>query len=168
VSTVTFAAVDAYSISVWLHITAVVIGFGSTFALALAFPAAMQLDPRHLPYVHEIALAINQRLAGPAFLVILATGIFQTADGDWELGKFWISGTIVILLAIGALAGGYLARADRKLGAMARRDIEASGDGEVVLSEEYRRGARTEGIVGGIVGLLIVAAIFLMVTKPGA
>jgi uncharacterized membrane protein len=162
------AEIDAYSISVWLHITAVVIGLGSTFALALAFPVAMQLDPRHLPYVHEIALAVNQRLGGPAFIVILATGIFQTADGDWELGKFWISGTIVILLALGALAGAYFMPADRKLGALARRDIEASGDGNVVLSEEYQRGARTEGIVGGIAGLLIVAALFLMVTKPGA
>jgi uncharacterized membrane protein len=161
-------AITLYDVSVWLHITAVVIGFGSTFALSLAFPIATRLDPRHLPVVHEIGLAINQRFGGPAFIVILGTGIFQTADGNWELGKFWISGTIVILLALGAIAGAYFMPADRKLGAMARRDIEASGGGQVVLSEEYQRGARTEGIVGGIAGLLIVAAIFLMTTKPGA
>jgi uncharacterized membrane protein len=164
----TLAAIDSYSISVWLHITAVVIGFGSIFALALAFPVAMSLDARHLPYVHEIGLAINQRLGGPAFVVILATGIYQTADGPYDFSDFWIGATFVILLALGALASAYFMPTDRKLGAMVRQEIEAAGDGEVVLSEEYQRRARTEGIVGAVAGLLIVAAIFLMATKPGA
>lgn len=42
--------------------------------------------------------------------------------------------------------------------------LEAGGD----LSEEYRRRARAEGIVGAVAGLLVLAAIFLMVAKPGA
>jgi uncharacterized membrane protein len=162
------AAIDSYTISVWLHITAVVIGFGSTFALALAFPVAMRLDARHLPYVHEIGLAINQRLGGPAFVVILATGIYQTADGPYDFSDFWISATILILLVLGGLAIVYFIPTDRKLGALVKQEIEAAGGGEVALSEEYQRRARTEGIVGAIAGLLIVAAIFLMATKPGA
>ena len=51
---------------------------------------------------------------------------------------------------------------------MAERDIAASGDGEVVLSDDYQRQARLEGIVGTITGILLVAAVYLMVTKPGA
>jgi uncharacterized membrane protein len=162
------AEIDLYNLSVWLHITAVVIGFGATFALALAFPLATRLDTRHLPYVHEISLAINERLGGPAFLVILATGIYQTADGPYDFSDPWIGATFVILIALGGLAGAYFMPTDRKLGAMVRREIEAAGDGEVVLSDEYQRRARTEVILGGVAGLLIVAAIFLMVTKPGA
>jgi hypothetical protein len=50
---------------------------------------------------------------------------------------------------------------------MVQREIAAAGDGEVVLSDEYQRRARTEGIVGTIAGVLIVVAIYLMVTKPG-
>ena len=50
---------------------------------------------------------------------------------------------------------------------MVERDIAASGPGEVVLSDEYQRRSRIEGIVGAITGLLIVVAIYLMVTKPG-
>ena len=38
---------------------------------------------------------------------------------------------------------------------------------QVVLSDEYQRAAKTEGIVGMAAGILVVAAIFLMVTKPG-
>jgi hypothetical protein len=35
------------------------------------------------------------------------------------------------------------------------------------LSDEYQRGARLQGIVGTITGILLVVAVYLMVTKPG-
>ena len=164
----TLAAVDAYSISVFIHVSAVVVGFGSTFALALAFPLALKRGARHLPYMHELSLAINQRFAGPAMLVVLITGFYQTADADWGFGSFWISATFAIVIVLGGLTGAYFIPADRKLGAMVSREVEAAGDGDVVLSEDYRRQANREGAIGGLAGLLILAAIFLMVTKPGA
>ena len=43
------ATITSYSISVFLHVTAVVVGFGATFAEAIMFPVAMRLDSRHLP-----------------------------------------------------------------------------------------------------------------------
>jgi len=161
-------AVSAYELSLFLHITAVVVGFGATFAEAIMFPVAMRLDPRHLPYVHALQLAINRYLATPALLIVLITGLYQVSEGDWELGSFWISATFAIVIIIGGLLGAYFVPADRRLGAMVTRELEAAGDGPVTLSDEYQRGARTEGLVGTVTGLLIVIAIFLMVTKLGA
>ena len=161
-------AISTYEISIFLHITAVVVGFGATFAEAIMFPVAMRLDPRHLPYVHALQLAINRYMATPALLIVLITGIYQVSEGNWEFGSFWISATFAIVIIIGGLLGGYFVPADRRLGAMVTREIEAAGDGPVTLSEEYQRGARTEGIVGSVTGLLLVIAIFLMVTKLGA
>jgi uncharacterized membrane protein len=158
------AAIDAYSISVFLHVSAVVVGFGSTFALAVGFPLALRLDARHLPYVHQLSLAINQRLGGPAVLVIVATGIFQVIDGDWSFGDPWISGTFAIVIALGALQGAYFMPTDRKLGARAERELADSGG----VSDEYQRLAQREGLIGTIAGVLILAAVFLMITKPGA
>jgi hypothetical protein len=111
-------AISAYDVSLFLHITAVVVGFGATFAESIMFPVAMKLDPRHLPYVHRLQMAINQWFATPALVVA--------------------------------------------------RDVQAAGDGPVTLSTEYQKGARIEGAVGGLTGLLLVVAIFLMVVKPGA
>ena len=51
---------------------------------------------------------------------------------------------------------------------MVEREIKAAGGGEVVLSDEYQRRARTQGIVGALAGVLVIAAIFPMVVKPGA
>ena len=163
----TFAEIDAYSLSVFLHVSAVMVGFGATFAEAIMFPVAMKAGVRHLPYVHKLQLALNQYFATPALVVVLATGFYQVAEGNWELGDFWLSATILIVIVIGGLLGAYFIPADRKLGPMVEREIAAAGDGEIVLSEEYQRGARTEGIVGTITGVLIVIAIFLMVDKPG-
>jgi uncharacterized membrane protein len=164
----TLAAIDDYSISVFIHVAAVVVGFGATFAESILFPVAMKAGVQHLPYVHRVQLAINQRLAGPALLVIVLTGIYQTIDGDWEFGSFWISATFAIAIALGALNGAYFIPTDRKLAPMVEAEIAAAGGGEVALSEDYLRRARNEGILGGVAGLLVLLAIFLMVTKPGA
>jgi uncharacterized membrane protein len=161
-------AVTTYDLSVFVHITAVMVGFGATFAEAIMFPVAMKVGPRHLPYVHRLQLAINQRLATPALVIVLGTGIYQVSKGNWGFGKFWVSGAFVIVFIIGGLLGGYFIPTDRRLAPMAERDIAASGDGEVVLSDEYQRQARIEGIVGAITGILLVVAVYLMVTKPGA
>jgi hypothetical protein len=161
-------AVTSYEFSVFLHITAVVVGFGATFAESIMFPVALNLSPRHLPYVHRLQLAINRWFATPALVVVLATGFYQVSEGNWEMGDFWISGTLAIVIVIGGLLGGYFIPADRRLGPMVEREIAAAGDGEIELSPEYRRQSMMEGVVGTIVGVLLVVAIFLMVTKPGA
>jgi uncharacterized membrane protein len=160
-------AVTTYEVSLFLHITAVVVGLGATFAESFTFPVAMKLDPRHLPYVHRLQLAINQFLTTPALVVILATGFYLVADADFDLGDAWLSASFAIVIAIGGLLGGYFIPADRRLAAMVEGEIAAAGQGEIVLSEEYQRRARTEGIAGAVTGLLVVVAIYLMVTKPG-
>lgn len=160
-------AVGLYDLSVFVHVAAAVAGLGATFAESLAFPVAMKLDPRHLPYVHRLQLAINQRLATPALAVILLTGIYQSLE-RYSLGDPWISGTFVIVIAIGAINGAYFIPTDRRLGVMVERELVAAGtSGPVALSEDYQRGTKREGMVGALTGWLILLAVFLMVVKPG-
>jgi uncharacterized membrane protein len=167
VSAVTPFAVTGYELSLFLHIAAVVVGFGATFAESITFPVAMKLDKRHLPYVHRLQLAINQWLTTPALVVVLATGIYQTTDADFDFGDFWLSGSFAIILVLGGLLGAYFIPTDRRLASMVEEEIASAGQGEVVLSEGYLRQTRIEGIVGTIAGVLVLAAIYLMVTKPG-
>jgi uncharacterized membrane protein len=161
-------AVTSFEFSLFLHITAVVVGLGATFAESVMFPVALKLSPRHLPYVHRLQLTINLWFATPALVVVLATGFYQVAERDWNLGDFWLSASLAIVLVIGGLLGAYFIPADRRLGPMIEREIAAAGDREVVPSPEYRRQSMMEGVVGTIVGVLIVVAVFLMVAKPGA
>ena len=151
-------------LSLFLHITAAVVGFGSTFAEAIAAPVALKMDARYLPYVHRLQLAINRYLATPALVVILVTGIYQVSEGGWSFGDPWISATFAIVIVLGGLIGGYFIPTDRKAEALLERDLADGGQ----PSAAYRQLAKTEGMVGTLTGLLIVAAIFLMVVKPGA
>lgn len=59
---------------------------------------------------------------------------------------------------------------DRKLLPIIQQAIADAGDRELKLTDlppEYQRWGRAEGIVGAIVGILLIAAIFFMTTKPG-
>ncbi|HWM08679.1 MAG TPA: DUF2269 family protein [Solirubrobacteraceae bacterium] len=160
----TLAAIDAYSISVFIHVTAVMIGFGATFAESIMFPVAVKVGKRHLPYVHRLQLAINQRMATPALVVVLLTGIYQTTDGDWGFGSFWISASFLIVIVVGGLLGAYFIPSDRRLAVQAEREIDQAGE----VSEDYLAQARRQGGVGALTGILLIIAVFLMVTKPGA
>jgi uncharacterized membrane protein len=156
------ASITALSISVWIHVSAALVGFGATFAEAVTFPVAMKLDKRHLPYVHRLQLFINQRLATPALVIILITGFYQVSKGNWSFGDAWISITFVIVIALGGLLGGYFIPTDRKLAVQVEKELAAGGE----LSDEYLAAVRREGVFGTITGVLIIAALFLMVTKP--
>jgi uncharacterized membrane protein len=158
--------VSTFDISLFIHITAVVVGLGATFAESITFPVAMKLDPRHLPYVHRLHLAINRWFATPALVLIILTGLYQVEEGGFDIGAAWVSAGFAIVLVLGGLMGAYFIPADRRLAEMAEREIAAAGDGEVVLSDDYQRRARMTGIVGSIAGVLIVAAVFLMVVQP--
>lgn len=164
----TIADVSAYNISLTIHIAAVIVGFGATFAQSITFPVAMKVGVQHLPYVHRLHVAINSWLTTPALVVIIATGFYQVAEGDWDMGDFWISGTLAITVILGGMIGAYFIPTDRRLGEMADRELAAAaGSGEAELSGEYQRGARNSGIVGALAGVLVIAAVFLMITKPG-
>jgi hypothetical protein len=156
-------AVQFYDVSVFVHVSAVVVGFGATFAESIMFPVAMKVGKQHLPYVHRLQLAINQRFASPALLLIIITGIYQTAD-RWEFSDFWISATFLIAIILGGLNGAYFIPSDRRLAPMVERDLAASGD----VSDEYQRQARRQGMFGALAGVLVLLAIFFMVVKPGA
>ncbi|MBN8867130.1 MAG: DUF2269 family protein [Solirubrobacterales bacterium] len=161
-------ALTGYQLSVWIHITAVVVGLGMTFAEAVLFPVAMKLDARHLPYVHRLQLTINRYVASPALLLILITGIYQVSDAGWEFGSFWISASFAIVILIGGINGAYFIPADRRLEAMVTDEISSAGEGAFTPSAAYQQQARVEGMIGALTGILIIAAIFLMVVKPGA
>jgi uncharacterized membrane protein len=160
-------AVTNYEISLVIHITAAIIGLGAPFVEALTYPVAMRLNPRFLPFKHRLQLAINAFLALPALVVVLATGLYQVDELGYQLGDVWLSGTLAIVIVLAVMLAAYFIPEDRRLQAMVERDIEASGSRDVVLSAEYLRRVRWEGALGTVADVLVIAAVYLMVTKPG-
>jgi uncharacterized membrane protein len=163
-------ALTNYDFSVFIHVTAVVVGFGMTFAESIMFPVAMKMSARNLPYVHRLQLTINQFFALPALVIVVATGIYQMSEGNWDYGDLWVSGTLTIVVIIALTVLFFFIPTDRRLLPIITQAIADAGDRELQLEDlpkEYQRWGRLEGLAGSFLGILLIVAIYFMVTKPG-
>ncbi len=75
-----------------------------------------------------------------------------------------VAAIVAVLLGLG---GAYFRPRERRLAELAERDVGASGGGEVEFSDEYQRLNRQVAMVGVVSYVLIIAAVWVMVTKPG-
>lgn len=158
-------AASAYEIVMAVHVMAVVIAFGGTFAYPVMFAAAGR-DPRSLPLLHRIEYRIERWLVNPGLLVVVVAGIFLASDGHlWS--EFFVQWGLGVAVVIGALVGSVMIPTAKRAEALAERDLGAAGEsGEVELGEEYRAAVRRLAIVGTTLWALVLATIFVMVVKP--
>lgn len=161
----TTLAVTFYDVVVWLHVSAVVVAFGPTFAFGIYIAMTARNHPRSIPAALEAQNAVNRSLVSLGAIVVLLSGLYLAADGDWFDEAFVGVGIVAIIVLLGLLHGYFLPHDNRALEA-AKRDIDASGSGEVKFGEEYNRAAVASARMGPIAGLIVILAIYFMVAKP--
>jgi uncharacterized membrane protein len=152
-----------YDVVLAVHILAVVVAFGVTFAYPLLDAYARKSNPGDLVALHRFQVVLTRRLIQPAMVVVLAAGLYLALD-RYDLGKPWISATFAILIVMFGLAGAVFTPAEKRCAQLAERDRNAGG----APSAEYESAARKITIFGTVWYLLVIAAIFLMTAKPGA
>ena len=162
----TVPAVAAYDVVMAVHIMAVVIAFGWTFALPIVFAVASKRDPRSLPLLHRIELATERILVNGGLVLVLGAGIFLASDGHhWS--EFFVQWGLAAAIVIGGLVGSVLMPAARRAEKAVARDLEGwSGEGEFMPSEEYLAIARRINVVGTAASLLVLLTILFMTIKP--
>jgi hypothetical protein len=148
-----------------LHVMAVVVAFGWTFALPIVYAVAAKSDPRGLPLLHRIELMVFRWLLNPALVVILGAGIYLASDGHhWS--EFFVQWGLGIVIVLGGLVGSVLMPASKRAEAAARADLEGWSGGEFEPSEAYGAIIRRLNIVGSAASLLVLVTIAFMVVKP--
>jgi uncharacterized membrane protein len=159
------STIDVYTVVLFVHILAVVVGFGVLFTYPLLDAYARRTHVVDLVVLHRFQVFLTQRVIQPALLVILVAGLYlATSDHGWSLGDPWISATFAILIVIGGLAGAVIGPTEKRLLALAQRELKEGQS----PSDAYERQAIKLARFGGLTSLLVVVALFLMVTKPGA
>jgi uncharacterized membrane protein len=155
-------AVAFYEFVIALHILAVVFAFGATFAYPVIFAIAAK-EPRSLPTVYRAIHAISQRVINPGLALVVIFGIYLASKLHlWS--SFFVQWGLAVAIVIGAVEGGFLGPREKRLIALAEADIAAAGpDGEVAQSAEHQALARTVGLVGALMDVLVVLTIFFMV-----
>lgn len=158
------AAIELYRVILSVHILAVVIAFGVTFTYPLLDAFARRGHIRDLAALHRFQSFLSGRVITPAMVVVLAAGFYLTSDGPYKLSKPWVSAGFGILIVLFGLVGAVFTPTEKKLAALAARELE-SGSG--TPSAEYEALSRRLAMFGMFAYLLIIAAIFVMTTKPG-
>jgi uncharacterized membrane protein len=161
-------AVAFYEVVLALHIIAVVVAFGATFAYPVILGVVARTDPRALPAVYRAVHAVSQRIINPGLAAVLIFGIYLASKLHlWS--AFFVQWGLGVVIVIGAVEGMYLGPREKRLVQAAEADVAAAGpDGEVSQSDEHRTLVRSVGSVGALMDLLVVLTIYFMATHTGA
>ena len=159
-------AASTFEIVLALHIMAVVIAFGVTFAYPVMFAIAAKGQARSVPVLHRIEYSTERWLVNPGLLVVLVAGIYLASESH-QWSAFFVQWGFAAVIVIGAVVGAVMIPTAKKAEQAAERDIAAAGDGEVSFGEEYQRLVRRLTLVGGTLSLVVLLTILFMVIKPG-
>jgi hypothetical protein len=158
---------DFTDVIVGVHVLAVVVAFGVVFSYPLFGTVGVRLDPRAIPWFHRMQSVIGRRLINPGLAVVLLAGIYL-ASKEHQWSEFYVQWGIGAVVVIGALGGAFMAPNEKRLAALAERDVAAAGAGEIEFSAEYQSLARRVALVGVVLALIVVATIFIMALHVGA
>jgi hypothetical protein len=177
---VTFdSATSAYQVVLAIHVMAVVVAFGVTFAYPIMFAVAARRDPRSLPLLHRIEYTIERMLINPGLLLVVLAGVYLASKGHYW-SDFFVQWGLGAAIVIGALIGSVMIPTAKRAEAIAGRDLDGAAAGtasgpataagsataSVQLSEEYRAAVRRLTVVGSSLSLLVLVTILFMVIKP--
>ena len=146
---------DAYLVAKFAHVLVAIVALGASAGLGIVLELFGD-DPRHGAFVLRAIRRVESWVVLPGYVLMLATGLWMTRLA-WPLTTHWLEAALA-LWAVGlALLGGYLPILRRQIGAFER-------DGPA--SARYRRLSLAGRVVGAAGGLVVVAIVWLMVTKP--
>jgi Predicted integral membrane protein (DUF2269) len=160
-------AVTFYTVVLAIHIAAVVIAFGVTFAYPIIFAVVEKADPRALAAMHRAELAVGQRLINPGLGIVLIAGIYLASKlHQWS--TFYVQWGLGAAIVLGALGGLFFSPTEKRLIELAERDVGAADGGEVSLSADYLALSRRLAFVGALSSLLVFVTVFFMAMRLGA
>ncbi len=158
------ATVQFFEVVLAVHIMAVVFAFGATFAYPVLLGTVGKADSRALPALYRAIHAISTKVILPGLAVVVICGIYLASKLHvWS--DFFVQWGFVVALAIGAVEGMFLSPNEKRLIAVAEKDLVAAGDGPVTFGAEHDTLVRRIGAVGAAMDLLVILTILFMVLK---
>jgi uncharacterized membrane protein len=150
-------AITFYSSVVAIHVMAIVLAFGWFAVHPLLLSAVGRATEAGAAAVHRANAAVGPRVVSLIGTVALLARIYLAIDGPYDAGDPWIAASFVILVVLLAL-GGLSGPRERRLAELAEAGRGPEYDAQLGV-------LRTFSSIGA---LLLLVAIYLMVTKPGA
>jgi hypothetical protein len=165
-------AVTFYTFVLAVHIAAVVIAFGVTFAYPVMYAVGIRAEPGSMPGLHRLQDAVGKRVISPFLGLALLAGIYLASKlHTWS--DFYVQWGLVVIVLLGGLGGAFFAPRERRLAELSERDIAAAeetsaGSSEFAFSDEYLALRRQVFRVNAAANVLILLTIFFMTAQTGA
>ncbi|HEV3095010.1 MAG TPA: hypothetical protein VGY30_10910 [Solirubrobacteraceae bacterium] len=158
-------ATSFFDVVLAVHIMAVVFAFGATLAYPVLLGTITKADSRALPALYKALHAISTRVIMPGLTVVLIAGIYMASDHKlWS--EFFVQWGLAAVVVIGAVEGMLLSPSEKRLVAVADRDIAASPPGAFAPSAEHDALVKRIGATGALMDLIVLVTILFMAIKP--
>jgi hypothetical protein len=161
-------AVTFYTFALAVHIAAIVIAFGVTFAYPVMYAVGIRSEPRSMPGVHRIQDSVGKFVISPFLGLALLAGIYLASKlHTWS--DFYVQWGLGVIVLLGALGGAYFAPRERRLAELAERDVAASdpaGD-SFAFSAEYKALRKQVFSVNLTANVLVLLTIYFMTAQTG-
>ena len=141
----------------WIHVLAAVIALGTNFTYSIWLTRTVN-NPDSLLFTLKTIKFMDGKIANPAYVISLLTGLGMVYVANWPLTTPWLLTSIVLYVLVVILGlFGYSPTLKQQI-----KIAEGGG----LFTDAYTAVARRGIMLGIVLGILVVTIIFLMVFKP--
>ena len=141
-----------------LHIVLAITAVGLNSAYGLIIGRARKAGTAELTFALRTVKVMDDYVANPCYVLLLLTGVGMVHVSDYPWSWKWIHGSLALLVVAFVLAIGFYTPTLRKQIAV----LESRGADD----PEFVRLSKRGSMLGGILGVIVLAIVGLMVYKP--
>jgi hypothetical protein len=145
-----------YLVLKFIHILAAITAVGSNITYGV-WSARSQAEPAHLGFALKGIKFLDDRIANPAYGVLLLTGLLMVFM-QWRITSLWIIVALLLFAVLVVVAVAFYSPLLRNL-----IKLVDAGD---TTSPDFARLARQNRMLGAGIGLIVVLILVMMVFKP--
>ena len=146
-----------YLLLKFVHIASAIVAVGSNITYGVWNVRAAR-DPQHVGFALKGIKFLDDRIANPAYGVLLLTGLVMLAVGHIALASLWVIVALVLFVAVAVLGFAVFSP-------LLREQIRMADAGQVT-SPDFERLSRRSRILGPLLGVLVIVILVVMVFKP--
>ncbi|HEY1727280.1 MAG TPA: DUF2269 family protein [Candidatus Baltobacteraceae bacterium] len=146
-----------YLIVKFIHVLLAIVALGTNATYAV-WLARLKTNPESAETILRGIKILDDRLANPAYGLLLVTGLLEVYLGGYGLGTKWIDIALVLYVILVIIAVAFYTPT-------LKNQIAAIASGGINSPEAVKLASRGNSI-GMILGIIAVVIVFVMVVKP--
>ena len=139
------------------HILAAIVAVGFNISYAVWIVRARR-EPTHMAFALKGVKFLDDRIANPAYGVLLVTGLLLVYLGHYSITTRWLDSALILFVALIAVAAFVYTPA-------LREQVKLAEAGDTSSAAFMRLGTRGQ-IAGQALGVIVLVILALMVFKP--